>query len=78
MLIDTATAAAAVKRQPQTIRVWASAGLITRRGTDARRRALYDLDEVLGVSHAGAKGVRALRALGSTPVSSATRVPGDR
>lgn len=73
MLLDGPALAAALKVKPQTIRVWAMAGLLERRGKDSRGRTLYDLDEALRVSESGAAGVRALR---STPRRSTTRVPG--
>lgn len=73
VLVDGPALAAELGVKPQTIRVWAMTGLLTRRGKDKRGRTLYDLDEALSVSESGAAGVRALR---STPRSSATRVPG--
>jgi len=75
VLLDTIALARAVDREPQTIRVWATAGLLTRRGRDTKGRTLYDLDEALAVAKLGAAGIRRLRAIRSTPVSSTTRVP---
>lgn len=53
-LLDGPALAAALDppRPAQTLRAWASAGLITRHGKDARGRTLYDLDEVIAVSAA--------------------------
>ena len=47
ILADTQAVALAVRRAPPTIRAWAHNGLITRKGTDSRGRALYDLDEAI-------------------------------
>jgi hypothetical protein len=44
-LADTQAIAVFAGRKPATIRSWAHRGLLTRRGTDQRGRALYDLDE---------------------------------
>lgn len=65
MLLDGPAIAASLRIDPSTIRAWASAGLITRRGKDACGRNLFDVDEVTRVSETGAVGVRALRALRS-------------
>lgn len=65
MLLDGPAIAASLGKDASTLRAWASAGLIERRGRDERGRNLYDVDEVISVSKAGAKGVRALRALRS-------------
>lgn len=46
IVLDGPAIARALGVHPGSIRRWASAGEITRRGTDARGRALYDLDEV--------------------------------
>ena len=46
-LVDTDAAAASARVHPETIRTWAHRGAIMRRGTGPRRRALYDLDEVM-------------------------------
>lgn len=49
-LADTLAAASLVQVAPATVRQWASRGLLTRRGTDARGRTLYDLAEVQEVA----------------------------
>lgn len=67
LLVDGPAIARELRVDPSTIRAWASAGLITRRGKDNRGRTLYDYDEVVGVSRAGARGVKALRQLRSHP-----------
>lgn len=67
MLLDGPALARSLGKDPSTIRAWASAGLITVRGRDRRGRNMYDVDEVIGVSNRGAKGVRALRAIRSHP-----------
>lgn len=46
MLADTQAIAFFARRSPATVRSWAHRGLLTRRGTDQRGRALYDLNEV--------------------------------
>jgi predicted site-specific integrase-resolvase len=46
VLADGEAIAAALGISPGTIRNWASAGKLQRRGRDGRRRTLYDLDEV--------------------------------
>lgn len=45
ILADSGMIAVATKRKPSTVRGWVKAGLIERKGTDDRRRALFDLDE---------------------------------
>jgi hypothetical protein len=55
VLVDSVSAAVAVDRPKSTIRGWAHAGHITRRGQDAKGRALYDLAEVYAVSQKLAK-----------------------
>jgi len=42
---DTYMIALITRRQPGTVRSWASRGLLTRKGTGKRGRALYDMDE---------------------------------
>jgi hypothetical protein len=49
-LADTQAVALAVRRAPSTIRSWAHNNLITRRGVDAKGRALYDLDEAAALA----------------------------
>jgi hypothetical protein len=75
VLIDGPALAVELGVKPQTIRVWAMAGLLTRRGKDRRGRTLFDLDEAMSVSESGAAGIGALR---STPRCSSTRVPEGR
>ena len=45
-MVDTQVVAFVTDRKPATVRSWAHRGLLTRRGTDRRGRALYDLHEV--------------------------------
>ena len=45
VLADTAAIALLTGRKPGTIRSWAHRGLLKRRGTDKRGRALYSLTE---------------------------------
>ena len=45
ILADTHAIAFMTRRTPSTIRSWAHRGLITRRGTDDRGRALYCLED---------------------------------
>jgi hypothetical protein len=73
MLLDGPALATALRRDGQTIRAWAASGRLTRRGTDARGRTLYDLDEALGVSERAQRRTR--RSL-STLSGSNTAVPG--
>jgi hypothetical protein len=44
-LADTYMIALITRRKPGTVRSWASRGLLTRKGTGKRGRALYDMDE---------------------------------
>jgi hypothetical protein len=44
-LADTFMIARMTRRAPGTVRSWASRGLLTRKGTGKRGRALYDMDE---------------------------------
>lgn len=46
VLVDSVSAAVAVDRPKSTIRGWAHQGLIARKGSDKRGRALYDLADV--------------------------------
>jgi hypothetical protein len=46
MLLDGPAIAHDLEISPGTIRKWTSMRLLERRGTDDRRRALYDYDEV--------------------------------
>lgn len=46
LLLDGPAIANELGLHPVTIRNWASAGRITRRGRDRRGRTLYDFDEV--------------------------------
>lgn len=46
LILDGPAIARALGLHPGTIRNWASAGVLPRRGVDARGRTLYDLDEV--------------------------------
>ena len=55
VLVDSVSAAVAVDRPKSTIRGWAHAGHLTRKGEDARGRALYDLAEVYNVAQKLAK-----------------------
>jgi hypothetical protein len=50
VLVDSVAAAVAVDRPKSTIRGWAHAGHLTKRGEDARGRALYDLAEVYKIA----------------------------
>jgi DNA-binding transcriptional MerR regulator len=43
VLLDGPAVAAALGVKPGLVRRWAHRGLLTRRGSDARRRTLYDL-----------------------------------
>lgn len=45
ILADTEAIAFLTGRRPSTIRHWAHRGWLARKGTDHRRRALYDVDE---------------------------------
>jgi hypothetical protein len=71
-LLDGPALARSLGRPEQTLRAWAAAGLITRRGKDAQGRTLYDVDEVIGVSSARQRRHRSL----STTDGSTTRLPG--
>jgi hypothetical protein len=55
VLVDSVSAAVAVDRPKSTIRGWAHAGHLTRHGSDARGRALYDLAEVYEIAQKLAK-----------------------
>jgi DNA-binding transcriptional MerR regulator len=44
ILADTQAIAVLTGRSPATIRSWAHRGLISRKGTDRKGRALYDVD----------------------------------
>ena len=46
ILVDSRAASLATHVPAATIRTWAARGHLARRGTDARGRTLYDLDEV--------------------------------
>ena len=46
ILVDTQAAAVAVGLAASTIRGWAHAGKLARRGRDGRGRTLYDLADV--------------------------------
>jgi len=46
VVVDAYAIARDLGLHPVTIRKWAAAGHIERRGRDARGRTLYDLDEV--------------------------------
>ena len=50
VLVDSVSAAVAVDRPRSTIRRWAHQGLLDRKGSDARGRALYDLAAVYRLS----------------------------
>lgn len=52
ILADTQAVALATGRAPSTIRSWAHNNLITRKGVDAKGRALYDLDEAADLADA--------------------------
>ena len=45
MLADTMAIAVLTGRKPATVRSWARKGLIERKGTDGRHRALYDVGQ---------------------------------
>ncbi|UVK62602.1 MerR-like helix-turn-helix DNA binding domain protein [Arthrobacter phage TaylorSipht] len=46
VLVDSVAAATAAGVKPSTFRGWAHRGLLERKGTDARGRALYELGDV--------------------------------
>lgn len=50
VLADRWAIASDLGLHPGTIRNWASAGKLTRRGKDARGRTLYDLDDVIALA----------------------------
>ncbi|QOP64961.1 MerR-like helix-turn-helix DNA binding domain protein [Arthrobacter phage Brynnie] len=54
--MDSVAAAAAAGVKPATLRGWAHRGLLERKGTDSKGRALYDLGAVYGTAERVAAG----------------------
>ncbi|WNM65735.1 MerR-like helix-turn-helix DNA binding domain protein [Arthrobacter phage Vulpecula] len=46
VLVDSVAAATAAGVKPATLRGWAHRGLLERKGTDSKGRAVYDLADV--------------------------------